>query len=162
MAEADPGILSAIDEIRVSGPDDLDAALRIAKAPFVVRGLVRDWPLVQAGLRSAREARDYILSKARPRPFTVSAGAPGARERAPRGEGRAAPDLSRLDRPARVFRRAPRGQPCAARRSPGPRQHLDGYPPPHRRAQRLSGQSRLRRRRQPPLQPLPAPPTPPP
>jgi hypothetical protein len=81
MAEADPGILSAIDVIRVSGPDELDMALRTAKTPFVLRGLVRDWPLVQAGLRSAGEARDYILGKARPRLFTVSVGAPGSSER---------------------------------------------------------------------------------
>ena len=65
MAEADPGILTGltpVDEIAAATPAALDAALRTATAPFVVRGLVRDWPLVQAGLRSPREARDYILA----------------------------------------------------------------------------------------------------
>jgi hypothetical protein len=84
MAEADPGILSGIapiEELTVSGPAELDAALRTAKAPFVVRGLAKDWPLVQAGLRSSREARDYILHHRRDRPFTVSVGAPGGSER---------------------------------------------------------------------------------
>lgn len=84
MAEADPGIFSGsapIDELAISGPAELDAALRVAKAPFVVRGLVRDWPLVRAGLRSGREARAYILDRHRDRPFTVSVGAPGSSER---------------------------------------------------------------------------------
>lgn len=81
MAEADPGIfagMTPIDEIAVSRPAELDAALRSATAPFVVRGLVRDWPLVQAGLHSFREARDYIQGKAKPRPFVVSVGAAGS------------------------------------------------------------------------------------
>lgn len=81
MAEADPGMFSGvapIDEVTVAGPSELDAALRAAKAPFVVRGLVRDWPLVEAGLRSGREARAYILERRRDRPFTVSVGAPGS------------------------------------------------------------------------------------
>jgi hypothetical protein len=81
MAEADPGTLSGIapiEEIQLSGPEALDAALRAATAPFVVRGLVADWPLVQAAKRSGREARDYILGRAKARPFTVSVGAPGS------------------------------------------------------------------------------------
>ncbi len=81
MAEADPGIfpaLAPIEEIRVAKPEDLDAALRAATAPFVVRGLVKDWPLVQAARQSGNAARDYILGKARARPFTVSVGAPGS------------------------------------------------------------------------------------
>jgi hypothetical protein len=84
VAEADLGIFSGsapIDELTISGPAGLDAALRTAKAPFVVRGLVRDWPLVQAGMRSGREARAYILDHHRDRPFTVSVGAPGSSER---------------------------------------------------------------------------------
>ena len=42
--------------------------------PFVVRGLVRDWPLVNAGLESGKSARDYLLSKSREKPFVVSVG----------------------------------------------------------------------------------------
>lgn len=58
--------------------DDLDRRLREATAPFVVRGLVADWPLVEAGRRSARAARDYLLARARDTAFAVSVGAPGS------------------------------------------------------------------------------------
>ena len=80
MAEADPAIFNAvarIPEVTVSGPEALDARLRAADQPFVVRGLVADWPLVAAGRRSAREARDYLLGRCRDRPFTVSVGETG-------------------------------------------------------------------------------------
>lgn len=56
---------------------DLDALLKEAREPFVVRGLVADWPLVAAGKRGARAVRSYLLDHARDRPFTVSIGAPG-------------------------------------------------------------------------------------
>jgi len=81
MAEADPGIfatLARIQEVAIDTPAALDAQLRAAKGPFIVRGLVADWPLVQAGRRSARDARDYILRRRRDRPFTVSVGEPGS------------------------------------------------------------------------------------
>jgi len=55
----------------------LDALLDGAREPFVLRGLVADWPLVEAGNRSAAEARRYLLERARDRPFTVSIGPPG-------------------------------------------------------------------------------------
>jgi hypothetical protein len=48
-----------------------------AREPFVLRGLVADWPLVEAGKRSARDARRYLLDHARDRPFKVSIGPPG-------------------------------------------------------------------------------------
>jgi hypothetical protein len=50
--------------------------LREAETPFVVRGLVAHWPLVEAGRRSGREARDYLLRRRRNLPFTVSIGTP--------------------------------------------------------------------------------------
>jgi hypothetical protein len=81
MAEADPGVftgLAAIPEATVADAADLDAKLRAADAPFVVRGLVSDWPLVEAGRRSPRAARDYLLAHARDLPFTASVGAPGS------------------------------------------------------------------------------------
>ena len=56
---------------------ELDAALRSAQAPFIVRGLVADWPLVHAGLRSSRAARDYLAERALDRPFVASVGAKG-------------------------------------------------------------------------------------
>lgn len=79
MAEADPGVFAAaapIRELRVEGAQALDALLREAKEPFVVRGLVADWPLVQAGRRSGRDARDYLLRLRRDTLFTVSVGTP--------------------------------------------------------------------------------------
>ena len=78
MAEADPGIFTAlapVPEVTIAGGDDLDARLRAEKRPFIVRGLIADWPLVEAGRRSARDARDYLLRRRRDRPFTVSIGA---------------------------------------------------------------------------------------
>jgi hypothetical protein len=79
MADADRAPLAQIPrvaEATVADPAALDAALRAATAPFVVRGLVSDWPLVQAGRRSAREARDYLVQQHRDVPFVVSIGAP--------------------------------------------------------------------------------------
>lgn len=81
MAEADPGIfatLAHVPEVRVADAADLDTRLREADAPFVVRGLVNDWPLVAAGRRSARDARDYLLRHRRDLPFTVAVGEPGS------------------------------------------------------------------------------------
>jgi hypothetical protein len=81
VAEADPGIFSGIapiPEAMVSGLGELDARLRAADRPFVVRGLVADWPLVAAGRRSGHEARAYLLGLHRDRPFTVSVGEQGS------------------------------------------------------------------------------------
>lgn len=81
MAEADPGLfsgLAAVPEVAVADAAALDASLRSATAPFVVRGLVRDWPLVRAGLESGRAARDYLLRRSRDTRFTVSVGQPGS------------------------------------------------------------------------------------
>lgn len=80
MADADPGKVAAMAPIRegtVSSPAELDALLRTAETPFVIRGLVSQWPLVKAGLESGRRARDYLLRKGRSRPFTVAVGQPG-------------------------------------------------------------------------------------
>jgi hypothetical protein len=81
MAEADPGIFSGvapIREIAVADAGALDTELRTAKTPFVVRGLVADWPLVKAGLQSGKAARDYLLRRAKKRPFTVAVGRRGS------------------------------------------------------------------------------------
>jgi Cupin-like domain len=55
----------------------LDALLQTTRTPFVIRGLVAHWPLVQAGLQSPRAARSYLLERARDVPFAVSVGPPG-------------------------------------------------------------------------------------
>lgn len=70
--------LPRVAEVAVVDAAALDTALRGAERPFVVRGLVNDWPLVQAGRRSARDARAYILGHRRDVPFTVSVGAGGS------------------------------------------------------------------------------------
>jgi hypothetical protein len=62
-------------------PGDLDARLAGAREPFLVRGLARDWPLVQAGLKGAAAARAYLVAKARARQFPVNIGQPGGGER---------------------------------------------------------------------------------
>ncbi|MBW4330399.1 cupin-like domain-containing protein [Stakelama sp. CBK3Z-3] len=81
MAEVDPGIFAAmkpVEERCVADAGELDAALREADRPFLVRGLVADWPLVAAARCSSGEARAYLLDHARDMDFTVSAGPPGA------------------------------------------------------------------------------------
>lgn len=80
MAERDRAIydrLAPVPEREWNKGAGLDALLEGAREPFVLRGLVRDWPLVEAGKRSARDARHYLLGHARDRPFKVSIGAPG-------------------------------------------------------------------------------------
>lgn len=79
MAEADPRFPPAptpIREVTVADAGELDRRLRDATEPFVVRGLVVDWPLVQAARRSGAAARAYLLAHARDVPFTVSVGVP--------------------------------------------------------------------------------------
>ena len=80
MAEAGPGPLAglaSVPEVRVTDAADLDAKLRVATTPFLIRGLAADWPLVEAGLTSADTARAYLLRHHRDRPFTVSVSQPG-------------------------------------------------------------------------------------
>jgi hypothetical protein len=59
----------------------LDARLKEADAPFVIRGFVADWPLVKAGQESGAAARAYLLEHRRDRAFTVNIGEPGAGDR---------------------------------------------------------------------------------
>lgn len=81
MADVDPGIfrdLAPVPEVRVADAADLDRRLEQADRPFVVRGLVANWPLVHAAKRSGRAAREYLLERARDVPFAVSVGKPGS------------------------------------------------------------------------------------
>jgi hypothetical protein len=71
------GRLTPVPEVAAMPATELDVHLRDADRPFVVRGLVADWPLVEAGRKSGREARDYLLSKRRDTQFVVSVGARG-------------------------------------------------------------------------------------
>lgn len=70
--------LPRVAEVMVADATDLDDRLRTATQPFVVRNLIGDWPLVQAGRCSAQDARRYLLDHRRDVPFTVSVGAPGS------------------------------------------------------------------------------------
>lgn len=84
MAEADAfdlATLPRIAEETIESPDALDARLRGADRPFVVRGLAADWPLVQAARQSGGAARAYLLQHRRERAFTFSLGQAGAGER---------------------------------------------------------------------------------
>ena len=56
------------------GAGELDARLKGARAPFVVRGLAADWPLVRAGLEGADTARAYLIRHARDRSFPANCG----------------------------------------------------------------------------------------
>ncbi|WP_106640755.1 cupin-like domain-containing protein [Allosphingosinicella vermicomposti] len=76
MAEGDDpvGALARVPEIDVADAGALGTQLYAAEGPFIVRGLVSDWPLVAAGRQSAKAARDYLLRHHRDRPFTVATG----------------------------------------------------------------------------------------
>jgi len=81
MADPATDIFAALPHVPervIADAAELDAVLRTADRPFLVRGLIADWPLVQAGRRSAAEARHYLLDHRRDVPFTVSVGANGS------------------------------------------------------------------------------------
>jgi len=50
--------------------------LMMAQSPVILKGLARQWPLVQAGLASAQTAMDYLKAVYEGRPVTVYEGAP--------------------------------------------------------------------------------------
>lgn len=80
MAEADTSIfadLPSVVEREARNAAELDVLLKGTREPFVVRGLVADWPLVKAGIRSSKAAREHLLTHARNVPFTISLGPPG-------------------------------------------------------------------------------------
>lgn len=64
-------------EIAVEGAAALDEALAATREPFVVRGLVADWPLVATGRNGPAAARAYLAGFARDTDFTYAEGAPG-------------------------------------------------------------------------------------
>lgn len=80
MVDGDPAIFAAIPAVaerEATTPAALDNLLRGSRLPFVIRGLVADWPMVEAGLRAPREVRRYLVERARDVPFAVSIGPPG-------------------------------------------------------------------------------------
>ena len=80
MADSATPMPARVAEEQVAA-SELDARLKTAREPFVIRGLVADWPLVKAGLESSASARAYLLEHRRDRAFTVNIGQPGAGER---------------------------------------------------------------------------------
>ena len=80
MADSATPMPARVAEEQVAA-SELDARLKTAREPFVIRGLVADWPLVKAGLESSASARTYLLEHRRDRAFTVNIGQPGAGER---------------------------------------------------------------------------------
>lgn len=80
VAEVAAEILAALPPVAERVAADaaaLDALLHGARTPFVIRGLVAEWPMVAAARRSARAVRQYLLERARDVPFAVSIGMPG-------------------------------------------------------------------------------------
>lgn len=82
MADPAPHLaaLPRVAEEQVA-PAELDARLSGADRPFVVRGLARDWPLVQAGLNSAAAAQGYLNERSRERLFAANIGSEGGDDR---------------------------------------------------------------------------------
>ncbi|MEO0032665.1 MAG: hypothetical protein RIS94_2423 [Pseudomonadota bacterium] len=81
MADSGAGTLAGVPAVAERTAVDaaaLDTLLRDCREPFVLRGLVADWPLVRAGLQSPRAARAYLVERARPVPFAVSIADPGS------------------------------------------------------------------------------------
>jgi len=68
--------IAPLPEVEVSSARDLFEHYP-KRQPFIVRGLVKNWPLVQAGLRSGDDARSYLKGKALSRPFVASVGPKG-------------------------------------------------------------------------------------
>jgi hypothetical protein len=83
MADAPPPPIDALRPVAEEqvAAGELDALLAGARTPFVVRGLIADWPLVKAGLDSGAAARAYLLAHRRDRAFMVNIGEPGAGDR---------------------------------------------------------------------------------
>jgi hypothetical protein len=69
--------VTRVPEHRFSAAE-LDARLKSATEPFIIRGIARDWPLVRSGIEGGGAgARAYLLRHARDRRFEVNIGQPG-------------------------------------------------------------------------------------
>lgn len=73
--------LRPVAEIAVADREALDHALATSAEPFVVRGLVADWPLVAEGVKGPANTRAYLADFARDTDFTYAEGVPGAGDR---------------------------------------------------------------------------------
>jgi hypothetical protein len=76
-----PGAAKAIDESAASEIAALPEFLAQLSSPHVIRGLVGDWPLVQAGLRSREELGNYLQRYYSGAPLISCVGPPSIRGR---------------------------------------------------------------------------------
>lgn len=65
--------IAPIPELRVPSAQDLFSHYQTRK-PFIVKGLVKEWPLVKEGQVSGNAARSYLLEKAKNKPFAATVG----------------------------------------------------------------------------------------
>ncbi|WP_298282881.1 cupin-like domain-containing protein [Novosphingobium sp.] len=68
--------VEALPQVHEAAAQALLGLIASGETPFVVRGLVREWPLVAAGLASAQEARSYLSAHARAVDLPYSVAAP--------------------------------------------------------------------------------------
>jgi hypothetical protein len=67
---------NAAKELADCCPGSLDDSVLSATEPVVLRGLVADWPIVEAGKRSSQDAADYLRQYYSGKPLTASYGPP--------------------------------------------------------------------------------------
>jgi hypothetical protein len=71
----------APQELECADEDALQRVMRSASEPVVLRGLVKDWPLVKAGLESPKKAGDYLTKFYGGKPLIASFGEASIRGR---------------------------------------------------------------------------------
>ena len=105
--------------VKVIDAKDFNYELLNSHSPFVIRGLVSDWPLVQASMQSDSACLDYLLSYYQGAPVVSFSGDGSALPRIARTSSVSAP---RRTAPARAPPEKPPGPPPrAAGGSPRPR-----------------------------------------
>jgi len=70
-----------ITQIEIASPVDFPEAVKSFTQPTLLKGLVADWPLVQAGKQSDGAADEYLRSFYNDTPVTISVGEPDSRGR---------------------------------------------------------------------------------
>ena len=65
-----------IKEVECSQSGQVPSAVYDSSEPLVIRGLISDWPLVKMGLKSPREAGNYLKGFYQNLPVTAAIGKP--------------------------------------------------------------------------------------
>ena len=73
--------IDSLPEVDATSPSSVSDLVSSVNEPLVLRGLVADWPAVQAGRRSPQEAADYIRQFYEGRPLTASYAPPSIKGR---------------------------------------------------------------------------------